>query len=36
MPLYIEGVFHMIGLLRFSFTEMPEMTDGTQSTCLRR
>jgi len=29
MPLYIENVFRVIGLLWVSFTEMPEMADGT-------
>jgi len=36
IPLYIEGVFRVIGLLWDSFPEMPEMTDGTQSTWLGR
>ena len=32
MPLYIEGVCRVIGLFWDSLTDMPEMTDGTQST----
>ena len=36
MPLYIEGVFRVIGLLWDSFPEMPEMTDVMQYTWLGR
>ena len=36
IPLYIVGVFRVIGLLWDSFPDMPEMTDGTQSTWLGR